>query len=149
MSAPLGRRPVLLTGVAALATSGLVACGSDDEPATGADGGDTGADTGSDSGSEGSGALVAADEVPVGGAVAAGSEDEPVIVAQPTEGEFVAFTAVCTHKGCTVAPEGAQLKCPCHGSVFDAFTGENLEGPAPSPLDSVSVTVEDGQVMQG
>ncbi len=85
----------------------------------------------------------------MGGAV--GVKDaagKPVIVSQPSAGEIVAFTAVCTHKGCTVVAEGEQLKCPCHMSVFDAFTGENVSGPAPSPLAAVPVKVVGDQVME-
>jgi Rieske Fe-S protein len=86
----------------------------------------------------------------VGGAVAAqGADGKPIIVAQPKKGDIVAFTAICTHRGCTVAPAGAQLRCPCHGSVYDAFTGKNLSGPAPAPLAAVKVSVSGGQVVPG
>ena len=70
-----------------------------------------------------------------------------VVVAQPTAGTAVAFSAICTHKGCTVAPAGAKLNCPCHGSVYDALTGKVLSGPAPRALTSVPVTVKDGAVV--
>ena len=93
--------------------------------------------------------LVAAADVPVGGAVSATtSGGDEIIVAQPEEGTFVAFSAICTHKGCVVEPDGAELACPCHGSVFEAATGRNVSGPAPTPLPSVAVTVEDGQVLE-
>lgn len=65
-------------------------------------------------------------------------------MAQPTEGSAAAFSAICTHKGCTVAPEGEELKCPCHGSVHEAATGKNVGGPAPRPLDRMEVTVDEG-----
>lgn len=61
----------------------------------------------------------------------------------------MAFSAICTHLGCTVAPAGNRLDCPCHGSVFDAFTGKNLSGPAPRPLPGVVVHVAAGQVLTG
>jgi Rieske Fe-S protein len=93
---------------------------------------------------------VAVSDVPLGGAVSAKTADgKPVIVARPTKGDIVAFTAVCTHKGCTVAPAGKQLECPCHDSVYDSFTGENLSGPAPKPLAAVKVTVSEGRVVAG
>jgi Rieske Fe-S protein len=45
-----------------------------------------------------------------------------------------AMTAICTHMGCTVGlPVGAQITCPCHGSMYDQGGG-NLKGPATSPL---------------
>ena len=90
-------------------------------------------------------------DVPVGGAVSAmtagGAE---IIVAQPQAGTVVAFSAVCPHRQCIVALDAAtvQLLCPCHESVFDLATGENLSGPAPGPLPSVAVTVADGQVLE-
>jgi Rieske Fe-S protein len=86
----------------------------------------------------------------MGGAVSAtGPKGEKLIVAQPTSGKAVAFSAICTHMGCTVAPSGAKLNCPCHGSVFDALTGKNVSGPAPKPLPAVDVHVADGNVVTG
>jgi Rieske Fe-S protein len=64
-------------------------------------------------------------------------------------GQIVAFTAICTHQGCTVNPEGAKLECPCHGSTYDAFTGQNTGGPAPTPLAAIPVTVSGGAVFAG
>ena len=71
-----------------------------------------------------------------------------MIIAQPEAGTVVGFSAICTHMGCTVAPDGAQLTCPCHGSVFDAATGANVSGPASRPLDAFSVKVDGDQVVQ-
>lgn len=63
---------------------------------------------------------------------------------------MVAFTAICTHMGGTVAPAtGLQLKCPCHGSTYDAATGKNTGGPAPAPLAAVPVTVEGYSIVSG
>ena len=99
-------------------------------------------------GGSGSG-LVELAAVPVGGAVSAtGEGGEPLIVAQPTEGEVVAFSAICTHRGCTVAPQDKALVCPCHGSTYDPTTGENTGGPAPRPLPEVRVSVVDGVVTE-
>jgi len=93
---------------------------------------------------------VALSKVPVGGAVSAKSPDgKPVIVAQPSAGQVVAFSAKCTHMGCTVAPRGAKLQCPCHGSQFDALTGKVLHGPAQRPLAAFPVKVEGGTVVSG
>lgn len=96
--------------------------------------------------------LVALADVPVGGAVPVSTDAGPILVAQPEGGRVVAFSAVCTHMGCTVAPsraDAAQLQCPCHGSTFAAATGENLGGPAPRPLDPFPVSLVDGQVLAG
>jgi cytochrome b6-f complex iron-sulfur subunit len=92
-------------------------------------------------------ALASLGDVPVGGAVSAETPDgKPVIVAQPKQGEVVAFSATCTHQGCTVAPDGGQVRCPCHGSTFD-LTGKNTGGPAPKPLPEVAVTVEGDRIV--
>lgn len=91
--------------------------------------------------------VVALADVPVGGSVAAKVDGKPVLLAQPTAGRVVCFSATCTHQGCTVAPAGAQLKCPCHGSVYTAATGAVEHGPAPAPLAPVAVKVSGGDVV--
>lgn len=39
------------------------------------------------------------------------------------------------------------MTCPCHGSEFDAGTGECLKGPADAPLASYQVKVEGDGLM--
>ncbi len=137
-SAQLSRRSVLI-GTAAVAGVGVLAACSP----SGGSPSDTTAPGGS------AGGLVALADVPVGGAVSAtDAAGDPVIIAQPEAGTVVGFSAICTHMGCTVAPDGAELKCPCHGSVFDAATGANVSGPAPRPLGAFSVKVDGDQVVQ-
>lgn len=148
------RRTVLVNAAGATLGAGVLASCAEDEPAavgsspaasTPGDGGGSGA---SSSGGGGH-ALAELADVPVGGAVSATDQDgKPVIVAQPEAGQVVAFSAICTHKGCTVAPEDGILKCPCHGSTYDLATGENTGGPAPEPLPEIEVSVEDGSVVQ-
>lgn len=93
------------------------------------------------------GALARLSDIPVGGAVSADAPDGSVVLlTQPTEGEVVAFSAVCPHEGCSVAPDGDAFSCPCHGSQFD-LSGEVTRGPARSGLDSLAVRVQDGQVL--
>ena len=152
------RRPVLLTGLAAAATTVLGGCGSDDTASSGSspsaassstDSSSAG-DSGSASAPSGSGgaSLVAVSDVPVGSAVSAKTADgKPIVVSQPTKGDIVAFSAICTHRGCTVKPAGKQFQCPCHGSVYDAKTAKVLQGPAPAPLSSVAVKVVNGNVV--
>jgi Rieske Fe-S protein len=84
--------------------------------------------------------------VPVGGSAANGSGS--IVVAQPTAGQVVAFSSKCTHMGCTVAPAGNEYHCPCHGSVYDAFTGAVKSGPAPRPLHTVPVAVVNGNIVE-
>lgn len=143
----LTRRAALTVAAGSATALGLAACGG---PASGSPGAGDQAPTGSSGGGGPARPLVALADVPVGGAVSATSPDgRPIIVAQPTAGTAVGFSAICTHMGCTVTPAGKQLDCPCHGSVFDAATGKNLSGPAPRPLPPYTVHVSNGQVLSG
>jgi cytochrome b6-f complex iron-sulfur subunit len=57
-----------------------------------------------------------------------------VIVFQ-SEDQLYAFSAKCTHEGCTVTylPGQSVVWCPCHDGRFD-LTGRVLSGPPPQPL---------------
>jgi len=138
------RRTALAIGGAAATGLGLAACS-----AVGGSNGGSG-DAGVQPTKDASGKpSIAASQVPVGGSVIVqtGSGSDPAIaVAQPSKGQFVAHTAVCTHQGCIVAAAGADLQCPCHGSKFDAFTGKVVNGPASLPLDAVAVTVNGDRI---
>ncbi|WP_046468551.1 Rieske (2Fe-2S) protein [Allosalinactinospora lopnorensis] len=79
-------------------------------------------------------------EVPVGGGIVV--IDGKLVLTQPEEGEFKAYTAVCTHRGCTIQEVNEHIRCLCHGSRFDISTGEVVRGPATEPLKTFGVTVE-------
>jgi len=85
--------------------------------------------------------------VPVGGSISVTLDGKPIVVSQKTAGTVAAFSAICTHMGCTVNSGGAQFHCPCHGSVYDAFTGAVVDGPAPKPLPPVSVKVDGSDIV--
>lgn len=58
---------------------------------------------------------------------------------------LVAFSAICTHLGCTVLPhltaEG-DILCPCHASMFDPAAGAKvLRGPANRPLPALPLEI--------
>ena len=91
--------------------------------------------------------LVAVDEVPVGGGVVL--RKEKVVVTRPAPDDVRAFSAVCTHQGCTVnSVADGRIDCPCHGSSFDATTGAVRNGPATRPLTKVAVVVRSGKVFE-
>ncbi|MGP4110422.1 ubiquinol-cytochrome c reductase iron-sulfur subunit [Streptomyces sp. 4N509B] len=114
----------------------------------GADGGN-GGDGGGDGGA--AGAIAGLDEVPVG--EAAGPFETPdgeqAMLFRPDETTVACFSAICTHQGCPVQPDGERFHCPCHQSVFDAATGEVLDGPAPVPLPAIPARIEGDQIVAG
>ncbi|MER7108990.1 Rieske (2Fe-2S) protein [Streptomyces sp. NPDC000229] len=70
-------------------------------------------------------------------------KERKVVVTQPQEGEFKAFSAVCTHQGCIVATvEDGTINCACHGSRFRIADGSVARGPATRPLPAEQITVE-------
>lgn len=89
-------------------------------------------------------------EVPVGSAHFIQFQGKPAVVLQPSPGDFVALSAVCTHLGCVVAwqDDKGEFLCPCHGGRFSAL-GKVLGGPPPAPLESFKVTIEGDQLMVG
>lgn len=92
-----------------------------------------------------------ASAVPVGGArqFTDPAQQIPAYVVQPSEGVFVAFSAVCTHMGCTVGFDqaGLQFRCPCHGSIFSAVTGDVIQGPATVPLPGIPIQQSGGKLL--
>ncbi len=67
--------------------------------------------------------------------------DEPVIVVREKNNEIRAFTATCTHLGCTVSykPEQPGFYCKCHQGKYDD-NGINIPGTRPkSPLTELTV----------
>lgn len=135
----LSRRTVVLTGLAAAVSVPLIAAcssvgyGDPPEPRPSSPGG----------------ALPKLGDITVGHAVPATLDGAPIVIARPTDTTVVGFSAVCTHRGCTVNVNGAQLDCPCHGSRFDALTGAVKLGPATESLSPVALSVKGGQVVAG
>lgn len=80
-------------------------------------------------------------DIPVGGGQV--FADQKVVVTQPTAGAFQAFSAVCTHQGCTVqAVADNMISCPCHGSQFNGTDGSVVQGPAQKALARREIVVD-------
>ncbi len=88
-------------------------------------------------------AIGLASDVPMAGAreFTDPAQGIPAYVVRPSRDSYVGFSAVCTHMGCTVGffQPALQFRCPCHGSMFSATTGEVLQGPAVAPLPRISI----------
>jgi len=88
-------------------------------------------------------AIGKASQVPVGGAGSFNdpSTGDPALVIQPRAGTFLAFDAVCPHAGCIVQYDNINklFVCPCHGSRFNASTGDVEQGPAPTGLQHITI----------
>ncbi len=79
------------------------------------------------------------------------SSGEQAVLLRLEDGEFAAYSAICTHMQCIVGYDRAEgtLECPCHGSIFDPENGaEVLNGPATRPLPEIPVRVEGGRVVR-
>ena len=164
----VARRTVLRSagvgGAGVAAAAALAACGGTTTPpatggaassttsATATTGSSTSTGSATSSGSASSSAAapsgtpVKTADVPVGGGVinAAGL----FVVTQPAAGQFKAFSAVCTHMGCTVTKVvDGKIDCPCHQSQFDITTGAPTSASqAKSPLPAKTATVSGDSV---
>jgi len=137
------RRTVIRTagivGVGVVGAAAVAACGGGSGSRAGGAAGDAAASAGS------ANVVIKVADIPVGGGKV--FDATKVVVTQPKAGEFKAFSAICTHKGCTVAGvANGTITCPCHGSTYDAATGAVTGGPAPAPLPSKTVKVSGGSL---
>lgn len=65
-------------------------------------------------------------------------EKEKVAAYRDDQGKLHIYSAVCTHKGCTISwnPLEKSFDCPCHGSRFSAISGNVINGPANTKIES-------------
>jgi len=77
-------------------------------------------------------------------------QGRPAVLLQPSAGDFLALSAVCTHLGCIVkwVDESQEFLCPCHGGRFST-EGQVLGGPPPKPLEPFTVTLEGDEILIG
>jgi Rieske Fe-S protein len=89
---------------------------------------------------------VPAADIPLGGGKI--YPDQTFVVTQPTQGQFRAFDATCTHQQCLVgAIGGGLITCPCHGSQYHISDGSVARGPATRSLATKNATVSGDQVV--
>ncbi|WP_336208966.1 Rieske (2Fe-2S) protein [Nonomuraea sp. LPB2021202275-12-8] len=130
-------------GVGGLALA-LTACGETPAAAPSASAPAAGSPSSSSAAAAG-GELAKTADIPVGGGTI--FKDQKIVVTQPTAGEFKAFSATCTHKGCAVASvENETINCPCHGSKFKIADGSVAQGPATEPLAAQEIKVDGDQI---
>ncbi|KQX07134.1 MULTISPECIES: Rieske (2Fe-2S) protein [unclassified Leifsonia] len=151
------RRSALVIGGAGASAIALAACtpgtetgsapsDSATDAATPAPSSSTGStpDAGATSGTE----VAKLADIPVGGSIDAKLGGDPIVLAQPTAGEVVGFSAICTHQQCVVAAAETEFDCPCHQSRFDAATGEPFPGSkALTGLAKLTITVDGDTVL--
>ena len=113
-----------IVGLGVVGAATLAACGGGSRTANQSGSAASGA-----AGSAGSGnAVVKAADIPMGGGTV--FDAAKVVVTQPKAGEFKAFSAICTHKGCTVAGvANGTITCPCHART----TRPRVRSPAARP----------------
>ncbi|OAR25099.1 iron sulfur protein [Streptomyces sp. ERV7] len=154
MTTPTSRRAVL---AAAAGTAALAGCGSSDDKSSGTSSTPAEGETSppvafapntpekSSSASPQGDVLAKTSDIPVGGGKVFAAKK--VVVTQPEAGTFKAFSAICTHQGCTVKDvAGGTINCPCHGSKYRVADASVAAGPAPRPLPAKPITVENGSI---
>jgi cytochrome b6-f complex iron-sulfur subunit len=128
------RRALGALALGSSSTLALSACGPDDEG------------FGNAEPVEASDDAVALSEIPENATtlVDFGGQEPYVAIVRGTGEDITALSGYCTHQGCalSVGHDGAELDCPCHGSRFDAHSGDVLAGPAPDPLPDITVKVD-------
>ena len=140
------RRTVVASGMAATGIVTLAACAAEPEPA----------ETTQPSATVEEAPEELAGEVLLGSTadVMVGSgtkfmvdESLTILVTQPKEGVFRAFSAKCTHAGCIVTGiRDDEIACGCHGARFNPDSGEPVAGPAKSPLGKIQLEVRGSEL---
>ncbi len=134
------RRAMLAGAGAAGVAVTLAACSSDGGGSTGTTTPTTGGAATQGTAGNGGGGAIKTSDIPVnGGKIFANTN---TVVTQPAAGSFKAFSATCTHMGCTVASVANNtIHCDCHGSNYNSTDGSVKNGPATKPLTAKNVTV--------
>ena len=74
-------------------------------------------------------------------------ERRVVLLVKTGESSVTALDPTCTHLGCRVSwdAEARELRCPCHGGVYDHL-GQVKSGPPPAPLPKLSTKIDGDKV---
>lgn len=90
----------------------------------------------------------AAGEVPANAAKIFRFGNRPGILIHTPQGGFKAFSAVCTHLGCTVQydDQASVISCACHNGKFD-LDGQVISGPPPKPLEAYQVNARGDEIV--
>ena len=78
------------------------------------------------------------------------ADGSPAVLFRTSAGVF-AYSAICTHQGCTVSYDSSQhlLICPCHGAAYDPTkSAAVVSGPAPTPLAPIKVAIKGNNIVQ-
>ncbi|NOY23883.1 MAG: Rieske (2Fe-2S) protein [Acidobacteria bacterium] len=72
---------------------------------------------------------------------------KPGILIMTPDGEYRAFSAICTHLGCTVqySSEEQQIWCACHNGHYD-LNGNVVSGPPPRPLEAYACFAKGSEI---
>lgn len=127
----VGRRTLIRSAASGAVACGLMGCGGGKEAAT----------------QEGARPTGSVADVPVRGGIVV---DDTYVITQPRKGKLKAFTAICTHQGCPVTSvRDNAITCNCHGSQFDAGTGEPISGPNGSDPGTISALKPEALTVRG
>ncbi len=71
-----------------------------------------------------------------------------VFLVKTGDTDVTALSSICTHLGCRVSwdAEAEELRCPCHGGVFDR-SGVVKAGPPPAPLAKLRTKIDGEHVL--
>jgi cytochrome b6-f complex iron-sulfur subunit len=74
--------------------------------------------------------------------------NRPGLLVRSSDGNYSAFSAVCTHLNCTVQyrSRDRDIWCACHNGVYN-LQGGNVSGPPPRPLEQFEVHVRGKEIV--